>query len=245
MERIFDTGSTAVLAGISLLGFAHLGLGSGSEDLLTKARAAGVLLLGGFAAAVCFLIYFRLHGAEWMKKRFAHWHEHTGWRAKVAGMLEGLSQGLQSIRTPGDLFAVVGFSIAHWVLVVMVYQWVAHSFGGKLTEIDFPAAMLVLVFSMVGSMIQLPAVGGGSQVACFVAFTRLFGVETELAAATSITLWLVTFASCVLAGIPLLIHEGFSMGELRGMAKAEKEAERHGEHLQEIPPLKREGNENR
>lgn len=243
LERIFDTGSTAVLAGISLLGFAHLALGPGNEELLTKARAAGVVLLAGFALAIGFLIYFRLHGAEWVKNRFAHWHERAGWHARIAGMLDGLSQGLQAIRTFGDLAAAVGFSVAHWVLVVMVYQWIPHSFGGRLAEIDFPAAMLVLVFSMVGSMIQLPAVGGGSQVACFVAFTRLLRVDTELAAAASITLWLVTFAGCLLAGIPLLIREGFSMGELRKLAQAEKEAEKHGEHLREIPPPHKKGNQ--
>jgi hypothetical protein len=235
LERIFDSGATAVLAGISLLGFAHLAVGPGNEELLTKARAAGVLLLAGFAGAIAFLIYFRLHGAEWMKNRFAHWHQRTGWHAKVAGMLDGLSQGLQAIRTFGDLAAAVGLSVAHWLLVVVVYQGVPASFGGRLAEIDFPAAMLVLVFSMVGSMIQLPAVGGGSQVACFVAFTRLFGIDTEPAAAASITLWLVTFAGCIVAGIPLLIREGFSMAELRRLAQAEKEAEAHGEHLREVP----------
>jgi hypothetical protein len=34
-----------------------------------------------------------------------------------------------------------------------------------------------------------------------------------------------------LVGIPLLIHEGLSMGELRKLARAEAEAEKVGGHL--------------
>jgi uncharacterized protein (TIRG00374 family) len=232
LERVFDTGATAILAAISLLGFAHVVLGEGSQDLLIKARAAGVALLTGFSVAVGFLLYFRLHGAAWVKTRLAHWHQRTGWHARVAGMVDGLSEGLQAIRTWGDLAMAVFYSAAHWLLIILIYVLIPWSLGGKLAELGFPAAMLVLVFAMVGSMIQLPAVGGGSQVACIVAYTSLLGIAREPAVAASILLWLVTFAGCSLAGIPLLIRQGFSMGELRRLAAAEKEAEAHGEHIQ-------------
>jgi hypothetical protein len=36
-------------------------------------------------------------------------------------------------------------------------------------------------------------------------------------------LWLVTFAGCSIAGIPLLIREGVSLGKLRELAEHEKE----------------------
>ena len=84
--------------------------------------------------------------------------------------------------------------------------------------------MLVMAFTLVGSAVQLPGVGGGSQVASFLAYTTVFGVEKEAAAAASIVMWLITFAACSLAGVPLLIHEGFSLGKLREMAEHEKEA---------------------
>src|SRR5437899_2998422 len=65
---------------------------------------------------------------------------------------------------------------------------------------------------------------GGSQVGCFLAYTAVFGVEKEAAAAASIVVWLITFAACSLAGVPLLIHEGLSLGKLRELAEHEKEA---------------------
>jgi len=57
-------------------------------------------------------------------------------------------------------------------------------------------------------------------------FTLIFGVEKEPAATASILIWLITFASCSLVGLPLLLREGTSMGELREMATgARREAQ--------------------
>jgi hypothetical protein len=39
-------------------------------------------------------------------------------------------------------------------------------------------------------------------------------------------LWLITFAGCCIVGLPLLLRDGWSMGELKEMAvKAEHQAE--------------------
>jgi hypothetical protein len=88
-----------------------------------------------------------------------------------------------------------------------------------------------LAITLVGSVLQLPGVGGGAQVASFIALTTIFGVEQEPAAAITMVLWLITFAASAFMGVPLLIHEGLSMGELRNLARAEAAAERTGEHV--------------
>jgi len=49
-------------------------------------------------------------------------------------------------------------------------------------------------------------------------------------------LWLVTFASCSFAGVPLLIREGWSFGELKRMREHEDEQiEAELAHHGEIP----------
>jgi hypothetical protein len=72
--------------------------------------------------------------------------------------------------------------------------------------------------------LQLPGVGGGSQAVSTIAYTKIFLVKTEAALAASIVLWLITFAACSLVGVPLLIHEGLSLGKLKELAEHEKEA---------------------
>jgi uncharacterized protein (TIRG00374 family) len=223
VERIFDIATTTVLAGIALVGMRRAGEESGLATVPTGmiARGAGAALLGALLLAMGFLIYLRVHGAEFLERRLAKWQGEIRWRQRLANAVNGLVSGLHSIRTMPDLLSAVLYSVAHWFLVALIYLWVARAFGEDFDSITLPGAMLVLAFTMVGSVLQLPTVGGGSQLASFVAFTTVFGVEQEPAAAASIVLWLITFAACSLAGVPLLIHEGWSLGKLRHLAETE------------------------
>jgi uncharacterized protein (TIRG00374 family) len=244
LERIFDMASSVVLAGLALVSFEKAGLAS-EEDakLITAARSTGVLLFVVLIAVVIFLVYFRFHGREWLSRRLQRASWRTGFRARLAALLEGFSDGLQSVRTWGDLGALVGYSALHWALVIFVYLWVEHAFGGKLADMTIGGTLLVAAFTIVGSAAQLPGVGGGAQVATFVVLTLVFGIDKEPAAAVSIVVWLIGFAACCLAGIPLLFHEGLSMGELRRITKEEEresEAEllaeaEHAAHVEEAP----------
>ncbi|HEY4949729.1 MAG TPA: lysylphosphatidylglycerol synthase transmembrane domain-containing protein [Candidatus Acidoferrales bacterium] len=232
LERVFDMAATAVIAGGALLFFEQQGLTPGEQDMVLKVRSAGVLLLVALLAAVSFLIYFRYHGAEWLTRRLQNPSWRAGWRGKIIQLLEGFAEGLQGIRTWNDLGALIGFSAVHWFLIVVCYWWVAHAFGGTLGELTLADAALVLAFSMVGSAVQFPGVGGGAQVATFLVLTLIFGVDKVPAATMSIVVWLLTFASCSLAGLPLLFREGWSMGDLRKMATAaEQEAESMAEGI--------------
>jgi len=171
--------------------------------------------------AIGFLVYLRVHGTSLLERRLQGWRVVHGWRAVVARILLGFARGVQAIRSLWELFIAMLYSVAHWFLVVLVYLWVSHAFGGTLGTISLGDAMLVLAFTLVGSAVQLPGVGGGAQVATFLAYTTVLGVEKEPAAAAAIVLWLISFAACSLAGVPLLFHEGFSPGKLREIAQQE------------------------
>jgi uncharacterized protein (TIRG00374 family) len=225
LERVFDMAATATLAVIALLSFERHGMaGAGNDLLLRVARSAGALLLAGLVGVIAFLIYFRYHGSGWLAEKLKHPKWRTGWREKIAVLLEGFSDGLRGVRTWSDLGALAGYTAAHWILVVLIYLWVAHAFGGELAGLGFAGATLVLAFTMVGSTAQLPVAGGGSQVATYLVLTLIIGVEREPAAITAVVLWLITFVGCCLVGLPLLFREGWSMGELRRMARAEEHA---------------------
>jgi glycosyltransferase 2 family protein len=231
LERIMDASATAALAGLALLVLPIRVLpNEKAGPLLAAARTTGTTLLAGLVALVVFLMYFRWSGAEALAPRLEHWRARGGWRLRLAKVLEGFGEGLRAIHTWADLFAAIGYTTLHWLLVALVYLWVPHSFGGDFLAIDFGGAMLLLAFSVVGSTLQLPGVGGGTQVAAFLVFTVIFGVEKEPAAAAAITLWLVSFAAPCLAGLPLLIREGWSMGELRQLARVDAADESAGRH---------------
>jgi uncharacterized protein (TIRG00374 family) len=225
LERLFDLASTAVIAAVGLLLFQSRGhAGETAGKLETAARTTGSLLFAGVVVAIAFLLYLRLHGSALLERRLQGWVMTRGWRGRIAGIVLGFARGVQAIRTWSDLALSVFYSAVHWFLVLLVYLWVSHSFGGTLTSLSLGDAMLVMAFTLVGSAVQLPGVGGGSQVASFLAYTTVFGVEKEAAAAASIVMWLITFAAVSLAGVPLLIHEGLSLGKLKELAEHEKVA---------------------
>ena len=79
--------------------------------------------------------------------------------------------------------------------------------------------------SMVGSMLQLPAVGGGSQLATISMLSAGFGIEHELAVSCGILLWAVTFMSVIPAGLAIARHEHVS---IRAVAASRRESRRAG-----------------
>ena len=226
LERLFDAASAAVIAAIGLLLFqSHARAGEITGALQTAARTTGSVLFAGVLGAAVVLIYLRLHGTALLERRLRPIVAAHGWKAKIASILLEFARGVQTIRTWGQLALAVLYSTVHWFLVLLVYLWVSHSFGGKLASITLSDAMLVMAFTLVGSAVQVPGVGGGSQAGSIIAYTAIFGVEREPAVAAAIVLWFISFAVCSLAGVPLLIREGWSLGELRRMAKSEEASE--------------------
>jgi uncharacterized membrane protein YbhN (UPF0104 family) len=234
LERITDFAAAVILAALSLLVFAEKLADAGLNTAwVENARDGGWVLLALLGGVVLLMVYFRLHGGGLLERRLDYWHRAGGVRAWVAGIIAGFSEGLQAIRRPSDLLMAVIYTAAHWGLVTFIYLWTARAFptAFTLSDVTFPGAMLLLAVTLVGSVLQLPGVGGGAQFASFIALTTIFGVEQEPAAAIAIVLWLITFATSTIVGVPLLIHEGLSMGELRNLARAERAAEHAGKHV--------------
>jgi uncharacterized protein (TIRG00374 family) len=224
LERIFDTASAAVVAAVGLFLYeSHAQAGHTSASLQTAAKTTGSVLFAGVVAAVVVLVYLRLHGTALLERRLQSVLAAHSWKAKFARIVLGFARGVQTIRTWGQLVLAVLYSAAHWFLVLLVYLWVSHSFGGALRAISMSDALLVMAFTLVGSAVQVPGVGGGSQAGSIIAYTAIFGVEREPAVAAAIVLWLISFAMCSVVGVPLLIREGWSLGKLREIAKHEDE----------------------
>jgi len=98
-----------------------------------------------------------------------------------------------------------------------------------LADMDIPHVLLLMGFSMVGSIVQLPAVGGGSQLAVISALQVVYGIPPEAALSCGILLWLVTFMSCVPLGLAFAHREHLS---LRKLTKASHEQQELAETKQ-------------
>src|SRR5215470_18662241 len=224
LERILDACCTAALASLGLLLFessGHLEANGAGAAFEKGAKTAGTAFSIFAIVAICGLIYLRLHGSGILERRMESWLTSHTWRAGFARIVLGFSRGVQTVRSWSDLVSAVALSAIHWLLVCVCYYLVIRSFTGRLATLTFSDAILVLVFTLVGSAVQLPGVGGGSQALSIVAFTRLYHVPQEPAVAAAMVLWLVTFAACAIAGVPLLFKEGLSLADILRMRERE------------------------
>jgi hypothetical protein len=92
-----------------------------------------------------------------------------------------------------------------------------------LSNMDVSRVLLLMGFSMIGSIVQLPAVGGGSQLAVISALQVIYGIPPEIAVSCGILLWLVTFMSCVPVGLVLAHREHLSLRKLSQQSANEEE----------------------
>ena len=63
--------------------------------------------------------------------------------------------------------------------------------------------MVLLGFMAFGSLVQIPGVGGGVQVASIVALTRIYGMPLEAASGIAILLWTIPSIAIVPFGLGL------------------------------------------
>lgn len=112
------------------------------------------------------------------------------------------SLGLDVVGSWTELLLILFYSFLTWGMIVLAYVETVHAF--RLPELaSIPAAQTVVLMaaSMAGSVLQLPMVGGGSQLGTIDALHMILGVGAEAATACGLTLFAVTFLTVIPAGL--------------------------------------------
>jgi uncharacterized protein (TIRG00374 family) len=214
VERIFDVGAFTVLMVLAI--FLPSALPSiPHPEYYLRFREGGFLLIGVVLLTAVAAIVIRRSGepvARWVEDRFGHLSANFG--HKLAQRVREFGAGLDTIHGPVSMLWLTLVSVGMWYIIALAYQEVTHSYGVASLEIPVSQLLILMGASMVGSMLQLPAVGGGSQMATIAALSSVFDVPPEIAASCGILLWLVTFAAVVPVGLVLAHHERLSLRKL-------------------------------
>lgn len=134
------------------------------------------------------------------------------------------SHGIDAIAGWSDLFLVLFYSFLTWGMIALAYVVVVHAFQlPALARIPPAQTILLMAGSLFGSFVQLPAIGGGSQVAIIYVLTGILHVGPEAATACALTLYVVTFLSVIPAGLIFARVEHVSLGNLARASEAEEE----------------------
>ncbi len=229
VERIFDIGAFTVLIVLAI--FLPSALPAiPHPEYYRRFQEGGFFLVGIVLVTTVAAIVIRRSGdavARWVEEKFGHLSSNIGHR--LAQRVREFGAGLDTIHGPVSMLWLSLVSVGMWYIIALAYQEVTHSYGLAALEIPVSQILILMGASMVGSMLQLPAVGGGSQMATIAALSTVFDVPPEMAASCGILLWLVTFAAVVPLGLALAHHERLS---LRKLSKESHQAE----EAQVVPP---------
>jgi len=224
VERIFDIAAFTLLmiGGIFLPTklrafaaarpevFRWLHLAGYSLSALVVAMLAGALLVNYQGPAI----------ADWVEQRFAHHARNLGHR--LAQRVREFASGLNTIHGFGSLVQLAAVSVLMWWLIALSYKEVTHAYGAPMHDMSVTRVLLLMGSSMAGSMVQLPGVGGGSQLATIEAMDKIFNIPRELAVSCGILLWLVTFVAVVPVGLLLTRTERLSLLKVAEQSQQEE-----------------------
>jgi glycosyltransferase 2 family protein len=226
VERIFDVAGFTVLmvAAIFLPSKLRTFTRGAPPDVAHWIHFTGyalILLVLGLLTAAVLTAYRGNRIAQWVEGRFSHLSGNLGHR--IAQKIREFTVGLNTIHGPFAFLQLSALSILMWWVIALTYKEVTHAYGAPMDGMSVTKVLLLMGASMIGSLVQLPGVGGGSQLATISTLDHVFKiVPKELTVSCGIMLWLVTFVAVVPVGLLLSHHERLS---LRKLSEETEEAE--------------------
>ena len=236
VERLFDVGAFAVIMAVNVLlapdlkylpGFASgttkkIGMFHLSSFQLFEVFAFGLLLAVMVGALFAFLIRSNpQRSARMIERIFGKISPRLG--TAVSRRVHTFSHGLDTIHDFWSFLQLSGISVALWLLIGATYYCVTHAYSTMATDMSLSSALLLTGASVAGGTLQLPVVGGGSQLATIGTMVGVFHFPKELAISCGMMLWLVTFMSVIPAGLVLAHFEHVSLRKLSDQSRVEEE----------------------
>jgi hypothetical protein len=227
VERIFDMGAFIVIAVLAFI------FASGLPDLRQFRVAAWIA--AGTTVGLAIVAFAVCRARE---RIFRFLENVVAMRFPASRPLlrraEVFAEGLDTVKDLRSFIELSLLSIGIWVTTAWLYVATLRAYP-SLSNASYSAAMPLMGFSMIGGLVQLPAVGGGAQLATIVAMVDLLGFPKELAVSAGVLLWLVSFHSVTPIGLALARRAHVS---LRGSAMGGTDTDMESKHrsANQVPP---------
>lgn len=208
LERFFDLAAAAILIAAAIFVSPELG----SLPYMGQFRRASWLVAGLVVVILAAsIVLWRFRSKLSLKP------SRLRLRTRIVVSLErGLHsffEGVQGLRSPGAFASAAALSLLMWLAIALAYLEVVHACPFPLAGMSFPAVLLLMGFSLGGSLVQLPG-GGGAQLMVIAALSNVFAVPVELAVVCGILLWIATYMAPLPVGLILLRKEHFSLSSI-------------------------------
>jgi len=200
VERVFDTFMLIAVFGVALL---VVELPATAEHTLSLMKGKAWVIVAGSTAAMISLFFFRSNINRIV--RFVPF-------AKVAALLKNFSAGLSFLDRSRTFGLVLVHTIVVWIVIALQFWFMLL---GMNFHFSLSAATLIMVGATIGSVAQIPGIGGGFQAGYVFCMTTFFGVPAEQAIASSLIAWISQGVPTVLAGVLYMISHGLSLKDVR------------------------------
>ena len=221
-EKVALTGSVATIVVERVLDMIMLTLAFGlalissevtTSPTLTQLQSSAWIVAAIAAGSLIALFVLRSHGG-WLVKIIPV--------RRVASLMESFLQGLSFLRNGKSLGVVALQSALLWLGIAL--QFWTMLLGMNFT-FSFGAATLVMVGAAIGSIAQIPGIGGGFQAGYIFCMTALLRVPLEQAVATSLIATVFSFVPTVAISPLFMLGQDFSLRDLKtSVPKPESEA---------------------
>ncbi len=210
LERVLDLVAVLLICAYALTRLSAIDLG------VHKSLMAGgySLALGAILALILLLAF--LDRAQRAQRRIlsalTFLPEHAQQRA--GRMLAAFAQGVECMRDPQSLILLICYTWLEWAIITGGVYTTLHAFS-EAASLGISDVLILLAFSALGSLIQIPGVGGGMQAATIVALTKIYGLPIEAATGIAFGLWLVGTIVTVVFGLACAFHQGLNWSKLK------------------------------
>jgi uncharacterized membrane protein YbhN (UPF0104 family) len=131
---------------------------------------------------------------------------------RVASWIDSFLQGLSFLQDGRSLALVFFQSVGLWILIALQFWFMLLGMNFTLSA---ASATLVMVGAGIGSIAQIPAIGGGFQAGYVFCMTAFLKIPLEQAVATSLLAAVLSFAPTIAISFVLMAAQGFSLSDLK------------------------------
>lgn len=216
VERLLDTLMVMLLFGVALTQ-----IGESGSILQPGPKLRILLEAGGWLAGITAVACLALFAGLRIFRGQVHTRITDALRFlpdpalyRLREFLVAFDEGMQSTRDTASMLAMAWHTAAVWLLLAAGYFCIFRAFPA-LDALRFSDVIVILALVSFASIVQIPAVGGGIQIATFLVLTELYRLPIEPASVMALLLWLEGFVSIVPIGLLLAFREGLRWRNMR------------------------------
>jgi uncharacterized membrane protein YbhN (UPF0104 family) len=201
VERFLDMIMLILAFGLALL-MADMPGGESSPTVALLKRASWVI--AGVAGAALISLFILRSNAAWIVGKIPF--------RRVASWMDSFLQGLSFLQDGRSLALVFLQSVGLWILIALQFWFMLLGMNFSLSA---ASATVVMVGAGIGSIAQIPAIGGGFQAGYIFCMTAFFHVPKEQAFATSLVAAFLSFVPTIAISFLFMAAQGLSLRELK------------------------------